>query len=62
VRPGYGVVAENAHFARQVIAADDLGRPDPEATGQMTGKIRARNLMERAGVPVSWAPGSRSST
>src|SRR6516164_300609 len=58
VHPGYGFLAENADFARQVIAAGLtwIG-PDPAAIEQMGDKIRARNLMERAGVPVS--PGSR---
>jgi acetyl-CoA carboxylase, biotin carboxylase subunit len=58
VHPGYGFLAENAGFARQVIAADlTWVGPDPDAIEQMGDKIRARNLMERAGVPVS--PGSR---
>jgi len=58
VHPGYGFLAENADFARQVIAAGLtwIG-PDPAAIEQMGDKIRARNLMERCGVPV--APGSR---
>jgi acetyl-CoA carboxylase biotin carboxylase subunit len=58
VHPGYGFLAENADFARQVIAAGLIWvGPDPGAIKQMGDKIRARNLMERAGVPVS--PGSR---
>jgi acetyl-CoA carboxylase, biotin carboxylase subunit len=58
VHPGYGFLAENADFARQVIAAGlTWVGPDPGAIEQMADKIRARNLMERAGVPVS--PGSR---
>src|SRR5580704_8636822 len=58
VHPGYGFLAENAEFAGQVMAAGLtwIG-PDPAAIEQMGDKIRARNLMEQAGVPVS--PGSR---
>jgi acetyl-CoA carboxylase biotin carboxylase subunit len=58
IHPGYGFLAENAGFAREVIAAGlTWVGPDPDAIEQMGDKIRARNLMERAGVPVS--PGSR---
>jgi acetyl-CoA carboxylase biotin carboxylase subunit len=59
VHPGYGFLAENASFAAAVIEAGLtwIG-PDPAAIEQMGDKIRARNLMEQAGVPVS--PGTRS--
>jgi acetyl-CoA carboxylase, biotin carboxylase subunit len=58
VHPGYGFLAENADFAREVIAAGLIWvGPDPAAIEEMGDKIRARNLMERSGVPVS--PGSR---
>jgi acetyl-CoA carboxylase biotin carboxylase subunit len=58
VHPGYGFLAENADFARQAMAAGlTWVGPDPKAIEQMGDKIRARNLMEKAGVPVS--PGSR---
>jgi acetyl-CoA carboxylase, biotin carboxylase subunit len=58
VHPGYGFLAENADFAREVMAAGLIWvGPDPAAIDQMGDKIRARNLMEQAGVPVS--PGSR---
>jgi acetyl-CoA carboxylase, biotin carboxylase subunit len=57
VHPGYGFLAENAAFAARVI---DEGLtwvgPPSRAIQQMGDKINARNLMQRAGVPV--APGS----
>ncbi len=57
VHPGYGFLAESAGFAQAVINAGLtwIG-PDPSAIEQMGDKIRARNLMAAAGVPV--APGS----
>jgi len=57
IHPGYGFLAESPGFATAVIAAGLtwIG-PAPEAIEQMGDKIRARNLMAAAGVPV--APGS----
>jgi acetyl-CoA carboxylase, biotin carboxylase subunit len=59
VHPGYGFLAESPGFAKAVVATGLtwIG-PDPDAIEQMGDKIRARNLMAAAGVPV--APGSRA--
>jgi acetyl-CoA carboxylase, biotin carboxylase subunit len=57
IHPGYGFLAENAAFAAAVIDAGlTWVGPPPAAIEQMGDKINARNLMERAGVPV--APGT----
>jgi acetyl-CoA carboxylase biotin carboxylase subunit len=58
IHPGYGFLAENPSFAARVIAEGLtwIG-PPPAAIEQMGDKIRARNLLEQAGLPV--AAGSR---
>jgi acetyl-CoA carboxylase, biotin carboxylase subunit len=54
VHPGYGFLSENAEFAQRVIDAGLIWvGPPPSAIEQMGDKINARNLMEKAGVPVS---------
>ena len=59
VHPGYGFLAESPGFAKAVLAAGlTWVGPAPDAIEQMGDKIRARNLMAAAGVPV--APGSES--
>ena len=57
IHPGYGFLAENAEFAREVIAAGLtwIG-PPPEAIDALGDKVSARHIARSVGAPL--APGT----
>jgi len=59
IHPGYGFLAENAHFAEicQSCKIAFIG-PSPENIRLMGDKLLARETMRKAGIPI--VPGSRS--
>jgi len=57
IHPGYGFLAENAHFAEICESCEiEFIGPSPEAIRLMGNKLQAKELMKKAGLPL--IPGS----
>ena len=60
IHPGYGFLSENATFARRCGEEGIIFiGPSPEVIVQMGNKIKARETMQKAGIPV--VPGTEGS-
>ncbi len=59
IHPGYGFLAENAHFA-EICESCHIAfiGPTPECMRLMGDKVSARNAMKKAGIPIT--PGGNS--
>jgi acetyl-CoA carboxylase, biotin carboxylase subunit len=60
IHPGYGFLSENARFAKRCLEEGIMFiGPSPEVIEQMGDKIKARETMIKAGIPV--VPGTEGS-
>jgi acetyl-CoA carboxylase biotin carboxylase subunit len=60
IHPGYGFLSENARFAKRCMEEGIIFiGPSPEVINQMGDKIKARDTMTKAGIPV--VPGTEGS-